>query len=485
MRNRLSYTFWFTLLVIAGIQSLRYLPKITVGERTLRKVDLISAVRSDKPVETVASEEVVQDSLLALAPDTIDVPEEPDHHKRTVFLPEDTAQVDFTRIEEFLDSMGDGGMRNFYEAMANIETLGRPVRIAYFGDSFIEGDILTADLRAMLQQKFGGCGVGYVPVTNKNPHFRPTVTHKFSGWESHIVTDKKGFDSSLQDIYCRYFFPDGTETASVTLQGQRRYASLLDTCELSRFYFVAPDSTIITARINGGEPQRFCVEGDSTMRALTVEGRIGEVTWTVEKADSTARFFAATMDAYDGIALDNFNIRGSNGTKLANIPMSTLKSYDRLRTYDLVVLQYGLNVASEKSQNYTYYTVGMTKVIRHLKNAFPEASILIVGVSDRDKKDEETGEMRTMIGVRELMTDQRWLAKESNTAFWNLFEAMGGEGSIREMAEGTPQLANFDYTHINFRGGRRLAGILFKAIVYGCERYKKYADYEELQDDDI
>ena len=40
---------------------------------------------------------------------------------------------------------------------------GEPVRIAFMGDSFVEGDILTADLRESLQETFGGGGVGFVP----------------------------------------------------------------------------------------------------------------------------------------------------------------------------------------------------------------------------------------------------------------------------------------------------------------------------------
>ncbi|MDR0995154.1 MAG: hypothetical protein LBL81_02555, partial [Tannerella sp.] len=42
----------------------------------------------------------------------------------------------------------------------------RPVRIAFLGDSFIEGDILVADFRQALQQQFGGRGVGFVPVNS-------------------------------------------------------------------------------------------------------------------------------------------------------------------------------------------------------------------------------------------------------------------------------------------------------------------------------
>ncbi|MFQ8804906.1 MAG: hypothetical protein ACLR8Y_07075 [Alistipes indistinctus] len=41
---------------------------------------------------------------------------------------------------------------------------GRPVRIAVLGDSFIEGDIITADLREQLQNLCGGRGVGFCAV---------------------------------------------------------------------------------------------------------------------------------------------------------------------------------------------------------------------------------------------------------------------------------------------------------------------------------
>lgn len=81
----------------------------------------------------------------------------------------------------------------------------RPVRIAYFGDSFIEADIFTADLRERFQSEFGGCGVGYVPITSSISGYRPTVRHSFGGWSSHSSNDSVGFDRSLQDISGHYF----------------------------------------------------------------------------------------------------------------------------------------------------------------------------------------------------------------------------------------------------------------------------------------
>ena len=40
------------------------------------------------------------------------------------------------------------------------------VRIWYYGDSQVEGDRITKELRAELQQNFGGYGLGYVPISN-------------------------------------------------------------------------------------------------------------------------------------------------------------------------------------------------------------------------------------------------------------------------------------------------------------------------------
>ena len=72
-----------------------------------------------------------------------------------------------------------------------------------------------------------------------------------------------------------------------------------------------------------------------------------------------------------------------------------------LRPYDLIVVQYGLNVATERGVKYDGYKKGMLSVIEHLKTAFPETSILLVSVGDREYKN-ENGDLRTMPGVKNL-----------------------------------------------------------------------------------
>ena len=61
------------------------------------------------------------------------------------------------------------------------------MRIAVLGDSFIEGDILTADLRERLQQAYGGGGAGFAPMASPLTAFRRTIKTQSKGWTSYNI----------------------------------------------------------------------------------------------------------------------------------------------------------------------------------------------------------------------------------------------------------------------------------------------------------
>ena len=451
-KNVLRNTVLLSCLVLGVLLLLHFLPPFEVGGHRMRRVDLLADVR---PLPEDGEGEA--DTLLPPPP-------------RIAPAFADTCPPQLTCIEDYADS-ARRGMSAFYRALD--EAAERPVRIAYFGDSFIEGDILTADLRALLQQRYGGCGVGYVDITSQTYAYRPTVRHSFSGWESHAWTDSTGFDARRQGIAGRYFLP--APGAYVELAGQSDYASRLDTCLRAGVFFSNRGEARLAVRLNRGKTLRRTFAPSRYLQMAEVEGRIGRVRWTVERADSTT-FFGLFMDGARGIALDNFSLRGSSGLSIRSIPRQMLQAFNELRPYDLVVLQYGLNIATERGSNYDRYAAGMQTTIRRLKEAFPQAAFLLVSVGDRDFRDED-GHLRTMPGIKNLVRYQQNLAAENGIAFWNLFEAMGGERGMVQFVEANPPMANRDYTHINFRGGRRLAGLLFEALVHGKEQYDKRRAY--------
>ena len=276
-------------------------------------------------------------------------------------------------------------------------------------------------------------------------------------------------------------FPDITlfprEGAYVELRGQSKYAPLLATCQQASIFFYNKDSVHLTARVNRGESKNYSLAPSGDLQKISVEGRIGSVRWTVDRADSTL-FYGLAMDGKKGIILDNFSLRGSSGLSLRGIPQQMLRQFNEQRPYDLIILEYGLNVATERGRNYDNYQKGLLTSIEHLKNCFPQASLLLLSVGDRDYKTED-GELRTMPGVKNLIRYQQNIAAESGIAFWNMFEAMGGEGSMANLVHAKPSMANYDYTHINFRGGKHLAGLLYETLIYGKEQYDRRRAYEQ------
>lgn len=453
----MKYTGLLMFIVVGALLAMYLLPGVTVGGHVLRRVDILGDVRR-------ANEPITEpDSLLPPPPKV-----------KPAFV--DTCRAGMTCIEDYSDSTLRG-MTSFYRALDELAVQPRPVRIAYFGDSFIEADILTADLREMLQKRYGGCGVGFVTITSMTSGFRPTVRHSFGGWQSHSVMDSVFFDRSKQGVSGHYFIPNSG--AYVELRGQKTYASLLDTCQRASIFFYNRGEVSLSVRVNRGEAVTETFQPIDDLQKMTVEGNIGSVRWAVEKADSTL-FYGLAMDGTSGITVDNFSLRGSSGLSLRSVPVWMMREFNEQRPYDLIILQFGLNVATERGRNYDRYIAGMQTTLQHLKSAFPQAGILVVSVGDRDYKTED-GDLRTMPGIKNLVRYQQNLAADESVAFWNMFEAMGGESSMAEMVHAKPSLANYDYTHINFRGGKHLAGLLYDALIYGKEQYDRRRAYEEAE----
>jgi hypothetical protein len=113
----------------------------------------------------------------------------------------------------------------------------------------------------------------------------------------------------------------------------------------------------------------------------------------------------------------------------------------------------------------------MSKLITSLKESFPGIPIMLLSVSDRSKR--RQGQFVTMPVIPVLIQAQERIAYENKLLFWNLFEAMGGTNSMAAFANAKPALANKDYTHLNFEGGRKVGLSLAKSFIHEVENYQK------------
>lgn len=455
--NQCARAFVLTGLVVAILLAMHLMPTLYLGDVELRHVNILSDVVPE-PYGTEGDA------------DEIPTPEPP---KPVAAADSDSVSVAFKEIQPKGVTMIDdysggasGGMSHFYGMLAKVKSAGRPVRIAYFGDSFIEGDILTCDLRDELQKKFGGNGVGWVDCGSKINGFRRTITQKFAGFEEYEVV-KKPFSHKYEGINQRYFVP--SEGAFVTTRGTRYKARSSDWSVAS--LFLRADTTLtVTAKTGGGRSQTFGVNASPYVQMLSVTDTMNSISYSFGNVGKGTYVYGMALESHEGIVLDNFSMRGSAGYTLANIPQQTLRDFARLRPYDLIILHYGLNVLNEKSrtENYKAYVKRMHKAVENLRKAYPEASILIMSVPDRDQRTADG--IRTMNGVEALAAYQQILASECNVAYLNLFKAMGGRESMKAMVE--KGWANKDYTHLSFAGGKHVAGLILDSFMAGYENFK-------------
>ncbi len=454
MKNRIFHSFLLTAIVIVMLSVLSWLPKMEVFGFETKPVDLLADIRPDENAgkEVDVGSEVTADGL------------------RNYDMP---IQGNIQPIEDYswhknhADLYVGHGMGYFYDSLDKIQTLGRPVRIAYFGDSFIEGDILTQDLRALLQNRFGGSGVGFVDIESPTAGFRVSVRATSKGWSAYSVTDRSGFDPSKQGIAERYFIPRGI--GQVQMEGNAAMkAQHQDSWDVTTLYYRAPRRVTVTGQLNDGEVQSLTIGGTADVQKIDLAGLAEKTVWSIP--DGAGFFFGISLESAQGISLDNFSMRGNRGMTLSKIPEATLAQFAAVRPYDLIVLQFGLNVASSNQSDYSAYEKEMENVIRKLATAYPKASILIVGVGDRGER--KGGRIATMRGIKELGRFQQQMAFKTGCSFWNLYQGMGGEGSIARMADGKPAMANKDYTHINVKGGQFVAQRLFDALMSGYDQRK-------------
>ena len=93
--------------------------------------------------------------------------------------------------------------------------------------------------------------------------------------------------------------------------------------------------------------------------------------------------------------------------------------------YNLIILQYGLNIAEPDTKDFSFYIQNLIPAIKHLKECFPNADILIMSVSDKCYK--RGGKFVTEPSIPLIIEAQKQISMETGCVFWNLFEAMGGK----------------------------------------------------------
>lgn len=348
-----------------------------------------------------------------------------------------------------IEDYGDGSAAAHLRTAAAKGTL----RCAMIGDSYIEGDILAGNIREKLRDRFGGAGVGYVPMTSAVSGFRRTVRLSSEGFTAIDIRHNRR--DSLHPLSGEYFKADLGAQASFKGEKGGKYTSAWTR---SRLMYLAPADGTISTSTDGVEWTEHAVSASPDIQCLQVDGSTSRFDVRFDVPDLVV--FGAWLDTPTGLGLDCMSLRGYSGISHRSLSIPVSRKMARWNDYDAIMVEYGMNALSATQSDYTAYSNIMKRVLLRLKACYPSAAIIMLGVGDRGQK---TGtDVASLATTAAMVEAQRKAAHQAGVMFWDTREAMGGANSIVNWRQ--RGLVNADYIHLNYKGGAQMAEIFVESF---------------------
>ncbi len=393
-------------------------------------------------------------------------------------------------------------LKEFYRKLAQSNS---QIRIAYYGDSAIEGDMICQTLRDSLQKRFGGAGVGFVPIYSPIAGFRNTINHHASdawqtwnfgfkhdspfsfgyggevfsasreidslrlkvGQDSVVVIDSLQIDSTSIEPIAQKITQEEEQQYTVRYIASKRYAGV-STLANPYLYYGAPTDGKTFGSVTVTQfkkSKEYALSGKKKVNRIPLQAGSHKIELRFEGIDSMP-IYGLSFESKSGVIVDNLPSRGNSAAWLMRLNTGVMQQFNAYFDVDLVILQYGLNVMNTKMTDYSWYKKEIKRVIAKMKKSYPTANILLIGPSDKGTK--VAGEMMTDPSIPRITSVMRQAAEESEIAFFSFYETMGGAGTMVNWVEDKkPRWANLDYTHFNFKGAREAGGMLIDFLLGG------------------
>ncbi len=392
--------------------------------------------------------------------------------------------IDSVKLNLSIQYKNQSCLQAFYEALGNVSSSS--VRILHYGDSQIEADRISDYLRQKLQQQFGGKGPGLMSLMPLATTVSNKLVSSGAAWDRYATYTSRDKRVAHQNFgvlasFCRfkpYTKPNDTMALAST-EGVLQVntlknggANLTGYSSVKLFYGGATAKTWCEfydgVALNGADSLN--AGGNFNVREYSVVPGTNQHKFIFRGKDSPD-FYALSLEGQGGVMLDNIPLRGSSGTFFHAINPTQLKQfYDYLKV-KFIILQFGGNtmpgIKDEKmAKNFGDY---MRRQIAIVKQLAPQASILVIGPADMSIKKET--EYVTYPLLEPLRDAIKQAALESNCAFFDMYDGMGGENSMVTWVE--QKLAASDYIHFSPQGARKMATLLYAALLNDYNAYLK------------
>ena len=375
----------------------------------------------------------------------------------------------------------------FFKSLSALENNEELIRILHYGDSQIEGDRITSLVRNELQKEFGGSGMGMFPAvlikgtetslkiirqgqwsryTIKSiergtiPHKRLGALMSFSRFAPSEISNTRQYEAKIN-----------LKPSNISYYKTREFE------QLKLFYGYNNQPFISELQYKNQSIDAEIIPANRSLNIITWDlgNTVNEITLSFKGMDSPD-IYAMALDGRKGVAMDNIPLRGSSGTDFTRTDIPFLREMMKKLNVKLILFQFGVNVVPHVIDNYDYYERQFYKQLRLLKSIDPDICVLVMGVSDMSRN--LRGEYVSYPNITAIRDAQKAAAFKANCAFWDTYEAMGGENSMPAWVKHDPPLARKDYTHFTYTGSRVIAKSFYQSLM---NEYHNYLNEKEEQ----
>lgn len=340
------------------------------------------------------------------------------------------------------------------------------VTILHYGDSPTTADLITGDVRAQLQSRFGDAGRGYTLIA------KPWAWYGHRGVEmsDHGWKIRTGVGLMREGVY---------GLGGAAFEGQPGAWSKFRLTESQQTavdveYLAKPGGGTFAVEADGQQLAQQSTDAEAqTSRSASVVLPQGTKEISIRPISGTVTLFGADFRrGTNGLLYDSLGLNGATTSVVARVLQPTLWQQELERASPvLVVVNYGSNESSFGSFVHKQYAAELRLAIQRIRQADPGAAILIMSPMDRG---ERTGpeDIRTMTTIPEIVAIQRQVAAETHCAFFDTYDAMGGDGTMARWYGASPRLVTADLLHPTPQGASIVASLFVAQLGLGYNRWK-------------
>jgi hypothetical protein len=353
------------------------------------------------------------------------------------------------------------------------------IRILHFGDSQLEGDRISNVLRQELQKIWGGNGTGFLPLSENN-FGKPSAQIQLINWQKHQWFNSTqssphnlfgftGYFHQIQNIQNLGGFTVKTSGFALTKSLQFKNIKLLFNSKNQELNCYVEQKNVSSLSVNS-----LPVDEVQLLKIPFASNLNQKISFSLSGFSNNIDFYGISFDSDSGVTVDNIPMRGSSYINLNKANFKNLKKQLDYLNVGLVIYQFGINVVPNILSNYDFYENMVNNELTLLKKLVPNASILVIGISDMSyfKNDQ----YQSYPNLELIKQAQKNAAFANDCAFWDLQDVMGGTNSMVNWVNAQPPLAQPDHAHFSPIGAKIIGKKLSQAII------QDYQDFISLQD---